>query len=95
MTMRAISRPAWCARADDQKRLFAGGHHRQGRGHGRLFGDNGTESGRTDEVGASPRGRVTAWLEVRGRAWWSEREIAEEEGWRYDINYQAVAVRCA
>src|ERR1044072_1632774 len=31
---------------------------------------------------------VSAWLEVRGHAWWSEREIAEDEGWRYDVNYQ-------
>jgi hypothetical protein len=31
---------------------------------------------------------VSAWLEVRGHAWWSEREIAEDEWWRYDVNYQ-------
>jgi hypothetical protein len=31
---------------------------------------------------------VSAGLEVRGRAWWSEREIAEDEWWRYDVNYK-------
>lgn len=31
---------------------------------------------------------VSSWLEVRGRAWWSEREIAEDEWFRYDVNYQ-------
>jgi hypothetical protein len=31
---------------------------------------------------------VSAWLEVCGHAWWSEREIAEDEGWQYDVNYR-------
>jgi hypothetical protein len=31
---------------------------------------------------------VSAWLEVRGHAWWSEREIAEDEWFRYDVNYR-------
>ena len=31
---------------------------------------------------------VSAWLEVRGRVWWSEREITEDEFWRHDVRYQ-------
>jgi hypothetical protein len=31
---------------------------------------------------------VSAWLDVRGRAWWSERDIAEDDWWRYSVNYQ-------
>jgi len=31
---------------------------------------------------------VSAWLDVRGHAWWSEREIAEDEWWRYDVSYR-------
>jgi hypothetical protein len=31
---------------------------------------------------------VSAWLDVRGRAWWSEREIAEDEWFRYDVSYR-------
>lgn len=29
-----------------------------------------------------------AWLEVRGRAWWSERDIAGEDFWRYNVVYR-------
>ena len=31
---------------------------------------------------------VSAWLEVRGRAWWCEREIAEDYFWRFSVRYQ-------
>jgi hypothetical protein len=31
---------------------------------------------------------VSAWLEVRGRAWWSEREIADDDFWRFPVRYQ-------
>ena len=31
---------------------------------------------------------VSAWLEVRGRAWRSEREIAEDDFWRFPVRYQ-------
>ena len=31
---------------------------------------------------------VSAWLEVRGRAWWSEREIVEDDFWRFPVRYQ-------
>lgn len=30
---------------------------------------------------------ASAWLEVRGRAWWSEREIADDPYFRYDVRY--------
>jgi hypothetical protein len=31
---------------------------------------------------------ASAWLELRGRAWVSEREILEDDLWRYDLRYQ-------
>jgi hypothetical protein len=31
---------------------------------------------------------ASAWLELRGRAWVSEREIVEDDLWRYDLRYQ-------
>ncbi|MDQ3721821.1 MAG: hypothetical protein M3376_01890 [Actinomycetota bacterium] len=33
-------------------------------------------------------GWASAWLELRGRAWVSEREILEDELWRYDLRYR-------
>ncbi len=31
---------------------------------------------------------TAAWLEVRGRAWLSEREIIDDDLWRYQLRYQ-------
>ena len=31
---------------------------------------------------------VSAWLQVRGRVWHSEREIAEDDFWRFPVHYQ-------
>ena len=31
---------------------------------------------------------VSAWLEVRGRVWWSEREILQDDCWRYEVRYK-------
>lgn len=31
---------------------------------------------------------VSAWLALRGRAWVSEREILEDDLWRYELRYQ-------
>ncbi|MCA1699460.1 MAG: hypothetical protein LC790_11420 [Actinobacteria bacterium] len=31
---------------------------------------------------------ASAWLELRGRAWVSEREVLEDDLWRYDLRYQ-------
>ena len=30
---------------------------------------------------------MSAWLQVRGRSWWSEREIAEDMFWLFDVRY--------
>jgi len=31
---------------------------------------------------------VSAWLQLRGHHWWSEREIAEDAFWRRDVRYR-------
>ena len=31
---------------------------------------------------------ASAWLELRGRAWISEREVLEDDLWRYDLRYE-------
>ena len=31
---------------------------------------------------------VSAWLQLRGREWVSEREILDDDFWRYDLRYQ-------
>ena len=31
---------------------------------------------------------ASAWLELRGRAWVSEREVLEDDLWRYDLRYR-------
>jgi len=32
---------------------------------------------------------VSAWLEVRGRTWWGERELLDDEDeWRYELTYE-------
>jgi len=31
---------------------------------------------------------VSAWLEVRGRVWCSEREILQDDCWRYEVRYK-------
>ncbi len=31
---------------------------------------------------------VSAWLQLRGRAWWSEREIQQDDSWRYEVRYK-------
>jgi hypothetical protein len=31
---------------------------------------------------------ASAWLELRGHTWWSEREIAQDPFWRRDVRYQ-------
>lgn len=31
---------------------------------------------------------VSAWLEVRGRVWFSEREILQDDCWRYEVRYK-------
>lgn len=31
---------------------------------------------------------VSAWLQLRGHHWWSEREILEDEFWRRDVRYR-------
>jgi hypothetical protein len=31
---------------------------------------------------------VGAWLELRGRVWWSEREVTEDPFWRRDVRYK-------
>jgi hypothetical protein len=31
---------------------------------------------------------VSAWLELRGHMWWSEREIAQDPFWRREVRYQ-------
>ena len=45
--------------------------------------------GPTTWAHASACAWVSAWLEVRGRTWWGERELLDDEDeWRYELTYE-------